>query len=281
MGRQTRLPHDEMRKYYLEGHTRKEVAERFGTSVGYAKQICRGLRTGNQYTNGLYDREANAIHWINERAPGFEYAGNFTGVDGFADIRCKECETVYRKSFVAIRHGKVQCSECASREREKLNNQKEKLKEAEQKSKEREKQYKKIKDKAYQVQIVQCECCGSLFVPKRRGKMYCSYKCCTKANNTRKADVRRKKIQSVYVEDVSLERIYEQANGKCWLCGGQCDWYDYYIDADGNFIAGNNYPSRDHVVPLNKGGKHEYSNIKLAHRICNSKKSDRFIPLVV
>jgi len=45
------------------------------------------------------------------------------------------------------------------------------------------------------------------------------------------------------------------------------------MDGD-TFIAGNMYPSIDHVVPLSRGGLHEWGNVKLAHRICNSIKKD-------
>lgn len=34
-------------------------------------------------------------------------------------------------------------------------------------------------------------------------------------------------------------------------------------------------PSLDHIIPLNKGGHHLYSNIQAAHFVCNSAKGDR------
>jgi 5-methylcytosine-specific restriction endonuclease McrA len=33
----------------------------------------------------------------------------------------------------------------------------------------------------------------------------------------------------------------------------------------------------DHIIPLAKGGDHTYENIKLAHMICNSYKSDKVV----
>ena len=38
------------------------------------------------------------------------------------------------------------------------------------------------------------------------------------------------------------------------------------------FIAGREYPTIDHVVPLVLGGKHSWTNVKLAHLSCNSAK---------
>jgi 5-methylcytosine-specific restriction endonuclease McrA len=34
-------------------------------------------------------------------------------------------------------------------------------------------------------------------------------------------------------------------------------------------------PSLDHILPLARGGAHDHSNLQLAHRICNSRKSDK------
>lgn len=48
------------------------------------------------------------------------------------------------------------------------------------------------------------------------------------------------------------------------------------MDGD-TFIAGNMYPSIDHVRPLSRGGLHEWGNVKLAHRICNSIKKDNVV----
>jgi 5-methylcytosine-specific restriction endonuclease McrA len=35
-------------------------------------------------------------------------------------------------------------------------------------------------------------------------------------------------------------------------------------------------PTVDHVIPITKGGKHEWENVKLAHRSCNARKSNKF-----
>ena len=44
-----------------------------------------------------------------------------------------------------------------------------------------------------------------------------------------------------------------------------------------NFVAGNMYPSADHVVPLRNGGTHTPGNLRIAHRLCNALKSDKSI----
>nr|WP_239536851.1 HNH endonuclease signature motif containing protein [Arthrobacter roseus] len=53
----------------------------------------------------------------------------------------------------------------------------------------------------------------------------------------------------------------------CWLCGEQVD-----LEADGkrdDWAA-----TLDHVIPRSKGGTHDESNLKTAHRWCNSIRSD-------
>lgn len=70
---------------------------------------------------------------------------------------------------------------------------------------------------------------------------------------------------------ITLEKLYERDNGVCKICGGLCDYNDYEIIND-TIIAGNNYPSIDHIVPINKGGSHTWDNVQLSHRLCNCRK---------
>jgi len=37
------------------------------------------------------------------------------------------------------------------------------------------------------------------------------------------------------------------------------------------------YPSIEHVIPIAKGGKHTWDNVKLAHRKCNMEKGIELI----
>jgi 5-methylcytosine-specific restriction endonuclease McrA len=55
----------------------------------------------------------------------------------------------------------------------------------------------------------------------------------------------------------------------CWLCGQRLDF-----DAPPN---DNYYPSIDHVICRARGGTDEMSNLRLAHRVCNSRK-DSHVP---
>lgn len=75
-------------------------------------------------------------------------------------------------------------------------------------------------------------------------------------------------------KDITLEKLYNRDRGICALCGEHCN-YDDYILKDKTFIAGNDYPSIDHIKPLSKGGSHTWDNVQLAHKRCNSIKSNK------
>ena len=75
-------------------------------------------------------------------------------------------------------------------------------------------------------------------------------------------------------DDITLDKLFNRDGGVCALCGRRCDYGDYIFQGD-TFIAGNDYPSIDHITPLSKGGSHTWNNVQLAHKRCNSIKSNR------
>lgn len=77
--------------------------------------------------------------------------------------------------------------------------------------------------------------------------------------------------------DITLKALYKRDFGVCYLCGGLCDWSDKRPRKDSGVICGSKYPSIDHIIPLSKGGFHSWENIKLAHLICNMKKSNKMV----
>lgn len=277
-------------EYRKQNHMMKEVMEHFGVTRSFVRSACRNVQwdwvrdmeamsrggiKGAKKVNGDFQiREANAIQCIAERTPNFEYIGGFTGCDGFVDVKCKTCGTVLHKSLISIRQRHATCEVCANLERVEQERQRQLQKQKEQEERERARW---IKASCNQLSMSVCECCGSLFVPSGRIK-YCSTTCSKRINNAIKKDRRIRKIRHVVVDkNITLERLYERDNGRCYICGNVCDWDDYAIE-HGVFIAYNNYPSIDHIVPISKGGKHEWNNVKLACRGCNSRKSDN-LPL--
>ena len=59
----------------------------------------------------------------------------------------------------------------------------------------------------------------------------------------------------------------------CHICGQAILWDADHMDPLAFVI--------DHVIPLAKGGLDELSNIKAAHRECNSKKRARIVAPIV
>lgn len=127
-----------------------------------------------------------------------------------------------------------------------------------------------------QLRMKTCKRCGNVFIGST---LYCSNACMKRMMDSNKEARRRIRMRKQMVDkDISLEVLYKRDNGKCYLCGKICDWNDI-TEKDGTLIAGATYPSIDHVVPLSKGGKHSWDNVRLACRECNGKKSDKLYPL--
>ena len=283
--------HNAWREYKSQGHTMQEVADKFGISIATAQQVCKGIAPQqatlkvyrNQYTSGKYDREANAIRYINERTPWFEYAGNYTGVDGFVDLKCKTCGSVITKSFVSVRHGHARCDVCRQKEidayREKKKAERAKQAEEERQNRPTRKYKRLFEADIKQLEFPTCECCGNIFIPRKQGTKYCSELCMKRIANASHKDRRIKKLKHIVIDkDITLEKLYNRDDGVCYICGQQCDWNDYEVRDDGTFIAFDNYPSIDHIEPISKGGLHSWDNVRLACRKCNYLKRDSISP---
>lgn len=258
--------HEEVRKYKAEGHSAREVAEKFGIHKSTAKKLCRGMapKCKNQYTNGKYDRAENLYRIIKSASPDLEYVGGFTTVDGTVTVKCSQCGYEFERSLITFRvkNGDHSCPMC-KRERRKS----ERI--AQQEKKRQSKRADRLlKKKARQLEMDICPICGSVYVKKCKHQRYCSAAC---------QHQNRWRMKDGYRYLFPLEEVYERAKGICYICGGLCDWNDKE-EVDGVIVYGNLYPSRDHVIPKSKGGENSWENIKLAHRSCNSRKGST--PLV-
>ena len=266
---------EQMKAYKAEGHTMEEVAEKFFMSVKYTQQICKGIapqfercHLHNQYTDGSFDRIANCQRIIEKANPNLEYFGGFVNVDSPVDIRCKVCGHVFSRSMITFRHRdkSILCPAC-----DKVRKQEEKeqtrLKRLEESKKHRQdKKIEKMLAKSHvQTSLRFCPVCNTAFIGN---KVYCSERC---------RNQNKWMMKDGYRYKFPLEELYQRDHGICYLCGGLCDWNDKII-VDDVIVYGNTYPSRDHVIPKSQGGENSWNNLRLAHRICNSLKSDA--PLV-
>lgn len=131
-----------------------------------------------------------------------------------------------------------------------------------------------------QSELRSCNSCGALFVPRVRTQLYCSETCerreSRRRNGHKKRDYDRKRtLKAQRIDYIPLQRLYERDKGICYLCGGKCD-FNAVKEINGIPYALGDYPSRDHVKPLSKGGLHSWDNVRLAHIRCNSSKGAKY-----
>lgn len=81
-----------------------------------------------------------------------------------------------------------------------------------------------------------------------------------KAYNAISRHRRRARLACVeYEEGITLELLFQRDKGICGICSGEVTKNDWSID---------------HIKPIAKFGGHTWSNVQLAHMICNSRKQD-------
>ena len=220
-----------------------------------------------------YIREKTQGEWIR--------VSDYINMDSYIILKCKECGYEKKISFITLRNKhNVRCPICYEQHRELMQKQKQKQKQ-EQERKDREwKRKLKEADALKRKMIKACNgrqlefnvcSCGELIGD---GFKYCTR--CAKRKKNKSNEIRRRmKIQAAMIDrDITVDKLYKRDGGVCQICRRQCDFNDCLIK-DGTFYAGNNYPSIDHVIPLAKGGLHSWDNVQLAHRFCNSIKSDK------
>lgn len=202
---------------------------------------------------------------VREKQPEWEYVDGYTGCDGRLNLRHKACGYIYNMSSVSVRKGKhLRCEHCEQEKQKQLK--------AERKERKRiEKivtRFNQPAPKGEQLQAKTCPDCGAFYFPAISTSKCCP-DCQKKRINryySRKKDLKKHRSQTGDSNQISARKLYAKENGVCWICGGQCD-----INADPN---SNYYPSVDHIIPRSKGGLDKWDNVHLAHRICNTKRSN-------
>lgn len=249
----------------------KTIAQQLGISAGSVRWICKKNGVAGYTVKPEQKTEDQVKAFVHERLPSFEYAGNYTGCDSSVDIRCLNCGTVMTRSMITVRKRIVRCRVCEQNAKQKREEQqrleKEQLRLEKETQRKKEQQDRFWRRSFNQIEMKQCPICRAFFYGSRK---YCSEQCARTVANQKGKDRRLRLIKSAIVDrDITLDGLILKDGNICHICGGMCDKDDHWFTDGGVFIAGDNYPSIDHVIPLAKGGLHKWGNVKLAHRRCN------------
>lgn len=281
--------HNDIAELRRQGKSIFEIREITGKDAKIISDKCLhiGLRITEEEIEETRRRDSEKkVHdedyvrnYVHEKSEGrFEYVSGYINMDSSATLRCTRCGKEQERPFSGLRKTKCRmiCKYCEKpsnilSEEEKIARIEKKQIEIEKRKYEKER-IRYIRAAKKQLCFGICESCGALIGQRSK---WCSG-CQRKKENKYREIVRRTKIKNAFVDsDITLDRLLRRDGCVCHICGKPCDKNDY-IQTEDAFIAGNNYPSIDHVIPLAKGGLHSWDNVKVAHRICNSYKGDKY-----
>lgn len=294
---------DEAMAFYVDGHSVKETAEKFGLSTAQINNSVkvRGLSNGLRHSgfpawlNAQRSIEAEQRLANRLESLGFEYAGGYQ--DKRIKIRCRQCGSEFERCLDFVRHGNVVCRKC---EHEKALARKAKqriVRKNETESKKRRAEAEKANALFHLLndKIHICTVCGESFSITdymkdcdlkqiQHNPKYCSDVCKRRANHRKSKECKKRsgnldrgnhrhrarKYGVAYESGITLKMVWKRDNGICQICGKPCDW----SDRGWNKYCGPLYPSIDHVIAMANGGGHVRTNVQLAHMMCNSEKGD-------
>lgn len=281
------IEYDEQIRYGVSiGKTHREIADAIGSNRESVAYYCktRNIKTPKNLEAQVYHRR-HSDDYIRESVTGtsgglLEYVSGYRRKEDPIIVRCLVCGNEFERAAQGILYGgSIKCPYCEAQrkaERERIQQaEQEQVKAEKAKQKAKQKEERKRNEALGQLikelrKIHQCPVCGT----RTDRPVYCSGRCAKKAENKKKEIKRRHTIGNVMVDnDITVKGLFKRDNGICHICGRRCNMEDYVMK-DGTFIAGDWYPSIDHVVPLAKGGEHSWGNVALAHRRCNYLKSD-------
>lgn len=129
-------------------------------------------------------------------------------------------------------------------------------------------------------QLRTCEHCGETYPAQRAGQRFCSLLCRSGGEFKRtysdaqrrafreNARRRRAALRTVEVEAFDEREIYERDGWRCQICRMR-------VPQDKQWPHPQS-PTLDHIVPLTEDGtSHTRRNVRLAHLVCNSSRSNR------
>lgn len=118
----------------------------------------------------------------------------------------------------------------------------------------------------------QCRACLTWFT-SLNNDLTCSTECWkVEQRNTRRVNKNKRRAlkRQAFVANVYRKKIFERDKYRCQLKLPGCQGVD-----KNKVVPHRRAPTEDHIIPLNKGGKHEPANVHTACFHCNCHKSDR------
>lgn len=270
----TKINETVLRKLYLQGYTREEIANQLGFHKQYIGKLIRQLPEYTkrssaeiQHQNTLNKREQSFAQTLKDKGYDYEYVSGYKNNISPVNLKCKRCGEIVTFNAHFIHKNKQSRHSCCIQKRDLYSD----LIKIIMKRYSQEKKKAKLKAKADKITIKECIECGTEFITSNKRVVCCSRKCSKRRQNRLKEISRRHKLRENGTVDysISLHRLIKKHKGKCAICGKRVD-----IKADPNSDM---YPSIDHVFPVMKGGTHTWDNVQLAHRGCNSDKNDKVL----
>lgn len=248
------IPLQRTSKYCSNRCKRKASAQR------QEKHICK-------YCGRLFLREPRGhdAYKFCSRECSEKYVGIMTAnreaAQSLKKLRWEKCETC-GKVFVTTKKQQKYCSSSC-----RYLSEKERMR----------KRSTMLRPMLFEPKIAKCRYCGKRFTTSYKGnKDFCSEECRQNQVKLHRKNHKHRLKGKIVDKDITLKRVAKQYKNKCALCGRDVDWNDYTYK-NGAFVAGDDYPSIDHIIPVSNGGLHEWSNVQLSHRRCNSLKGGSFL----
>ena len=281
---------EQIRELRRSGQSLKKIAAIVGCAHSYCSQVCRAAGMGGKIIEQRLT-ESQVADYVSRS--GFTYVGGYQSMKKPIEVQCRECGQKFERQahiFRDVVNGTwTYANECplcrqdkqtAERERREAIRKAEHERDAQEKAQRKAEQLsRKISDQLIKRLATRvCKNCGKEFcieLSDYHSEIYCSEACQKRCHDRIKRDKRIRRMKAREMDpDITLEKLYKRDGGTCYLCGRMCDWADGKM-IDGQFVAGESYPSIDHVKPISKGGSHTWENVKLACRHCNTVKGWR------
>lgn len=268
----------------------KSVCLRNG--LGLSKEEIEESRARANAKRSESNRKATIEWWKNRGAAtgedlmnrlpvGLFYVGGFCNDNSDVEIACEKCGNSFFRKGQTVRKRMIKsCPICELFEREEREYLAEMDRLYQANEKELDREAKAVEKEQKRLNIVEtrtCPVCGKEFNAARQSRgsrrVYCSTECSKKHDNSIASHRKDHRITGEKRIDkgITARSLFKRDKGICWICGCQCNLEDYTI-REGAFIAGDWYPSVDHIIPICEGGEDSWENVKLAHRSCNTKR---------